>query len=67
MDNLTINNNYNISNDYPEVDYPVVVNEPLYNINTNNHKINIDKTKLNLCFLTEELINIDFIKLNLID
>jgi len=33
-------------------------------INTNNKKINIDKSKLNLCWLTEYLIDWDFIKLN---
>ena len=67
MDNINNYNNYNTFDTNPEVDYPVVVKEPLYNISTNDNKINIDKTKLNLCFLTEELIDMNFIKLNSID
>jgi len=64
MDINDLNNNYNKNEINPEVISPVVVKEPLY-INTNNtYKINIDKSKLNLCFLTEYLIEWDFIKLN---
>ena len=49
---------------------PLLTNSPLVenyknNIITNNNiKINIDKSKLNLCFLTEYLIEWNFIKLN---
>lgn len=49
---------------------PLLTNSPLVenyknNIITNNNiKINIDKNKLNLCFLTEYLIEWNFIKLN---
>ena len=67
MDNV---NNSNIKSNeisnIPSSTLPPVKNNEDY-INTNNKKINIDKTKLNLCFLTEYLIDWDFIKLNNID
>lgn len=52
-----------------KTNYPLPTNPPLVvndnEINTiNNNKINIDKNKLNLCFLTEYLIDWNFIKLN---
>ena len=47
--------NDNETNSPPPVNPPLVVNDN--EINTiNNNKINIDKNKLNLCFLTEYLI-----------
>lgn len=65
MDSVNSNNNYNKSETNPEVTFPGMVKEPLLDINTNNtYKINIDKSKLNLCFLTEYLIDWKFIKLN---
>lgn len=65
MDSVNSNNNYNKSETNPEVTFPGMVKEPLLDINTNSiYKINIDKTKLNLCFLTEYLIDWEFIKLN---
>lgn len=64
MDSVDFNNNYNENGTNPEVTSPGMVKEPLY-IRTNNYyKINIDKSKLNLCFLTEYLIDWEFIKLN---
>lgn len=56
--------NIDISNTPPLTNLPLVEN-CIDNINTNNNiKINIDKSKLNLCFLTEYLIEWNFIKLN---
>ena len=56
--------NINNSNSPLPTNQPLVV-ECIDNINTIiNNKINIDKTKLNLCFLTEYLIEWDFIKIN---
>ena len=56
--------NINNSNSPLPTNQPLVV-ECIDNINTIiNNKINIDKTKLNLCFLTEYLIDWNFIKLN---
>ena len=55
--------NDNKTNSPPPTNPPLVVNDN--EINTiNNNKINIDKNKLNLCFLTEYLIDWNFIKLN---
>lgn len=55
--------NDNKTNSPPPTIPPLVVNAN--EINTiNNNKINIDKNKLNLCFLTEYLIDWNFIKLN---
>ena len=55
--------NDNKTNSPPPTNPPPVVNDN--EINTiNNNKINIDKNKLNLCFLTEYLIDWNFIKLN---
>lgn len=55
--------NYNKTNSPPPTNSPLVVNDN--EINTiNNNKINIDKNKLNLCFLTEYLVDWKFIKLN---
>ena len=55
--------NDNKTNSPPPANPPLVVNDN--EINTiNNNKINIDKNKLNLCFLTEYLIDWNFIKLN---
>ena len=60
--------NQNVVNDIktnspPPTNSPLVVNDN--EINTiNNNKINIDKNKLNLCFLTEYLVDWNFIKLN---
>ena len=65
MDSINSNNNYKENEENLEVISQMLVKEPLLDINTNNlYKINIDKTKLNLCFLTEYLIDWDFIKLN---
>ena len=48
--------NDNKTNSPPPANPPLVVNDN--EINTiNNNKINIDKNKLNLCFLTEYLID----------
>lgn len=67
---------YKVDNGTPSVENIDIDNTPPPNnfttmekvqgiINTNNtYKINIDKTKLNLCFLTEYLINWNFIPLN---
>lgn len=55
--------NIDNSNSPPLNNSPLVEN-CIDNINTNNIKINIDKSKLNLCFLTEYLIDWNFIKLN---
>lgn len=55
--------NIDNSNHPPPNNSPLVEN-CIDNINTNNIKINIDKSKLNLCFLTEYLIDWNFIKLN---
>ena len=56
--------NIDNSNSPPLTNSPLVEN-CIDNINTNNNiKINIDKNKLNLCFLTEYLIEWNFIKLN---
>ena len=63
-DNNVINDNK--SSIPPPTNPPVVVN-CIDNINTNNIKINIDKNKLNLCFLTEYLIDWNFININDID
>ena len=50
-------------NSPPPINSPLVVSDN--EINTiNNNKINIDKNKLNLCFLTEYLVDWNFIKLN---
>lgn len=55
--------NDNKTNSPPPTNSPLVVNDN--EINTiNKNKINIDKNKLNLCFLTEFLIDWNFIKLN---
>ena len=55
--------NDNNTNYPPPTNPPLVVNDN--EINTiNNNKINIDKKKLNLCFLTEYLVDWNFIKLN---
>lgn len=55
--------NDNKTNSPPPTNSPLVVNDN--EINTiNKNKINIDKNKLNLCFLTEYLIDWNFIKLN---
>ena len=55
--------NDNKTNSPPPTNPPLVVNDN--EINTiNKNKINIDKNKLNLCFLTEYLIDWNFIKLN---
>ena len=55
--------NDNKTNSPPPTNPPLMVNDN--EINTiNNNKINIDKNKLNLCFLTEYLIDWNFIKLN---
>ena len=55
--------NDNKTNSPPPTNSPLVVNDN--KINTiNKNKINIDKNKLNLCFLTEYLIDWNFIKLN---
>ena len=55
--------NDNKTNSPPQTNPPLVVKDN--EINTiNNNKINIDKNKLNLCFLTEYLIDWNFIKLN---
>lgn len=64
MDSVNSNNNYKKNEENPEVISPMLVKEPLLDINTNNIKINIDKTKLNLCWLTEYLIDWNFIDLN---
>ena len=55
--------NIDNSNSPPLNNSPLVEN-CIDNINTNNIKINIDKSKLNLCFLTKYLIDWNFIKLN---
>ncbi len=60
-DNHVINDDKN--NIPPLTNLPMVDN-CIDNINTNNNKINIDKNKLNLCFLTEYLIEWNFINLN---
>ena len=58
--------NDNKTNSPPPTNPPLVVNDN--EINTiNKNKINIDKNKLNLCFLTEYLIDWNFIKLNVIN
>lgn len=67
MDSDNDSNQYNNSSNNPEDKYPLLDGKSLYNINTNNYKIYIDITKLDLCFLTEELIKMDFIKWNDID
>ena len=55
--------NDNKTNSPPPTNSPLVVNDN--EINTiNKNKINIDKNKLYLCFLTEYLIDWNFIKLN---
>lgn len=55
--------NDNKTNSPPQTNLPLVVSDN--EINTiNKNKINIDKNKLNLCFLTEYLIDWNFIKLN---
>ena len=55
--------NDNNTNYPPPTNPPLVVNDN--EINTiNNNKINLDKNKLNLCFLTEYLVDWNFIKLN---
>ena len=54
---------YNKNSTLPPNTLPPMKNYKDY-INTNNIKINIDKTKLNLCWLTEYLIDWNFIELN---
>lgn len=66
VDSDNNSNKCNTFSQNPEDISPLLVKEPLY-INTIDNKINIDKTKLNLCFLTEALVDLKFIELNNID
>jgi len=67
METSENSNEYNENNKNPEYNIEELRESPLYLKNTNNYKIDIDKNKLNLCFLTEYLVEWDFIKLNNID
>lgn len=65
MDSASSSNNNNDFKENPEALSPAVVKRPLLDINTNSiYKINIDKTKLNLNFLTETLIDNELIEVN---